>query len=205
MLLAAREEVFLAFPKERHTIPLATEFRSTWLVSSLRSMRERGALDRYLSYLPLKFHEPVLSAVAGVWLPMDVALAHYEACDRLGYTYSELLAIGRDAGDRARTTVLSTAVRLTRQAGVTPWTVLAQLQRLWERMFKGGGVAAWKLGPKEARIELVGCPIARVPYFRVAMQGVLLGIGEMFCEKLYINEVAGLCTRTTLGYRGSWV
>jgi hypothetical protein len=34
---------------------------------------------------------------------------------------------------------------------------------------------------------------------------VLLGVGEMFCTKLYVHEVPALCTRTTLGYRGAWV
>jgi len=200
-----REELFLPFPAERHLIPVATEFRSTWLSSSIRSLREHGYYDAYLKELPPPLHATMASLVAGVWIPVSVAIAHYEACDRLGIAYVDQLVLGREASTRAQSTVLSTALRLTKQAGVTPWTVIAQIQRLWDRMFRGGGVAAWKLGPKEARVEFVGCPIARVPYFRVGLQGVLLGVGEMFCERMYLQEIPALCTRSTLAFRGAWV
>ena len=206
--MRGREEVFLPFPGssgERNLVPMATEFRSTWLSSSLESLRERGRLDDYFVKLQPDMRSTITSLMAGVWVPVSVAVAHYEACDRLGMTHAEQLAIGREASTRAHATVLATALRLTRQAGVTPCTVLAQLQRLWDRMFKGGGVCAWKLGPKEARVEIVGCPLARIAYFRVGFQGVLLGVGQMFCEKLYMQEIPALCSRTTLGYRGSWV
>lgn len=204
-MIGKREEVFLPFPAERSTIALATEFRSTWLISSMRSLKERGLFEHYMKELPPDLHETMTSLVAGVWIPVKIAVAHYEACDRLGTSYVDQLNLGREASTRAQATVFSTMLRLTKQAGVTPWTVLAQVQRLWDRMFKGGGVGAWKLGPKEARVEFVGCPIAKVPYFRVGLQGVLLGVGEMFCQKLYLQEIPSLCTRSTLGFRGSWV
>jgi hypothetical protein len=37
------------------------------------------------------------------------------------------------------------------------------------------------------------------------MCGVLLGQTELFCKKAYVREVKELCTRTTLGYRVSWI
>jgi hypothetical protein len=117
---------------------------------------------------------------------------------------SEQLDIGREVSHHLERTLLGTAVRVARQTGVTMWTPLGQLHRLWDRMFIGGGVAVYKLGPKEARIELVGCTLAPIPYFRTGLRGVLLGVGSVFTDKLYINELRSPHADAIV-LRGSWV
>jgi hypothetical protein len=200
------EEVLCPFPNglTRERIPVTVQFRSTWLSSSLRSLRERELIDRYLAILPPQHHEAVLSAVAGMWLPVEVALAHYDACDRLGLSNLDLLAIGSEVGKHAQGTVLSTAVRLAKGAGVTPWTIILRLPDVWKRTWIGGAVQIVKSGPKDARVEIAGWPCSRTVYCRVAMRGVITGLVELFCEKAYMKEVPALCTPMTLGYRISW-
>jgi hypothetical protein len=201
---ARREEALVPFATKRGLVPRTTEFRSTWLASSLLALRERQLLDRYLEALPREHHDAVLGTVAGVWLPAEVSVAHYTAVETLGLTVPEQIAIGEDVARHAQGTVLSVAVRLAKEAGVTPWTVLVRLPGLWNRIWVGGAIAIFKLGPKEARVEIAGWTSAHIPYCRNAMRGVLSGLLQLFCGRVYVHEIPALCTPLTLGYRVSW-
>lgn len=202
----ASEEILLPFSPPRDRIVDATHFRSTWLTASQASLRERGHGEAYAAFLPAEHKENILSVVAGIWLPMDVARAHYTACDALRLSTAELVDIGMGATRRANATALTLAVRLARGAGVTPWTILGQTQRIWDRTCMGGGaVAVWRLGPKEARAEVVGYPLAGIRYNRITFRGILCAIVELFCQKMYVQEIPELCTERSLGFRLSWV
>ena len=204
-MVGTGEEVFLDFPRPRAELTDATHFRSTWLTVSQAALRERGYGDAYLAHLDPAYKEQLLAVVAGVWLPMDVARAHYTACDALALPTEELVEIGAGATRRANATALSFAVRLARETGVTPWTILAQVQRIWDRTSKGGGVAVFKLGPKEARIEVVGYPLAYLRYNRITFRGIVGAVVELFCQKAYVREIARACDARSLAFRLSWV
>lgn len=188
----------------RATVPVATRFRSTWLSSSVRALRERNLIEKYLAHLPAEHHDAILSTVVGVWLPVKVAEAHYDACDALGLSAQDLVAIGSEVGLHAQGIVFSVAINLAKGAGVTPWLLLPRLPEVWHRIWIGGGVAIYKLGPKDARVEIGGWTCARATYCRVAMRGVLQGLTQLFCERAYVREVPALCTKLTLGYRIAW-
>jgi hypothetical protein len=198
------EEIHLAFPVRREAIKPASKFRSTWLTSSLRAINTRERLDEYMRYLPAQHHEAVMSSVAGTWLPVEVAVAHYEACDLLNFPSRELFTIGHEVHEITQGTVFGTMVKVARGVGVTPWTALSQCQRLWDRVWIGGGLAVFKLGPKEARLEFVGWPCAGSTYIRHAMRGGVCGMLEMFCTRVHMTDMPRLCTATTLGYRIAW-
>ena len=192
------------FSQPKSKIPLATHFRSTWLTSSIRAFREQNLLDRYLQALPKQHHEEVLGSIAGVWLPIDIAMAHYAACDAMLLARDEQIAIGRGVTTFAHRTSYSLALRAAKAGGATPWACFAIQPRLWLQVWRGGDVATYKTGPKEARVEIVGWPCAEFAYVRRAMHGVLLGQTELFCKKAYVHDIASLCTPTTLGYRVAW-
>ena len=200
-------EIFLPFPNGagRGGVPEAKQFRTTWLAGSLRALKDRGHMPRYLKLLPEEHHASILGAVAGTWLPIELALTHYSACDRLALPTQELIEIGHDVTRQVHGTVLGFLVRIAKGAGVSPWTPLGKLNDLRGRIFMGGGVCVVKLGPKEARVEIAGWPCARATYCRVAMRGILRGILELFCERAYANEIPSMCTASTLGHRISWV
>lgn len=200
------EEVLIPYPNgaARHLVPVATQFRSTWLTSSLRAIRDRKLLERYLTHLPREHHDAVLNIVVGVWLPTDVATAHYMACDKLGLSSFDIFDIGSEVGKYAQGSVMSVAVQLAKGAGVTPWTVLVRLPDLWKRIWIGGGVAVYKHGPKEARLEIAGFPASSTTYCRVALRGVVTGLVSLFCTKTYVKEIPQLCGPLTLAYRVSW-
>jgi hypothetical protein len=195
---------FVPFPVPRARVHPATHFRSTWLGSSLNALRDRGHFERYLTLLPAHYHAPVLESVAGVWLPIEVATGHYRACDALGLSKRDAWDIGVEVTRRVHGTSLALAIRLAKQAGVTPWTILAQLPRLWDRVWQGGGVAIYKHGPKEAVLECIQWRLAAIPYVRYTMPAVVHGVVEMFCAKAYVTEVRALTSDTSLGFRLQW-
>jgi hypothetical protein len=201
---ASTEEPFLPFPTSRERVRDATSFRSTWLSSSLNAIRDKGLYERYLETLPREHHDAVTQNVAGVWLPIDVALAHYHACDSLALSRRDTLDIGAQVTRRVHGTSLALAIRLAKQAGVTPWSILAQLQRLWDRTWQGGGICVHQRGPKEAVVEVIKWRCAGIPYVRASMPAVVLGVSEMFCQKGYVSDVPSMASSSSLGIKLQW-
>ncbi len=182
------EECILPFPLAKGAIRSATAYRSTLVVSSLATLRERGYFEAY-SRLLTRYREEILTSIAGSWLPMPVARAHYDACDALGLAVSEQVAIGRSVGARTQGSILATAAKTARGGGVTPHTILPQFNRLWSRAVNGSAGAVYRVGPKEARAEFVGCELFDVDFFRHGFRGVLLGVGALFCRTPHIHDL----------------
>lgn len=186
-------------------VELVSEVRSTLLSSSLGSLRARGLFDTYTRQLPEAFHEAVLRTLAPTWLPVEAAIAHYEAVEALGLSRSESIAMGKDVGTRLQSGVLGMLARTYRGAGLTPWPPLKQAERLWGRVARGGGVAIRRVAAKDARIELHGFPLARIEYVRWGYAGVIeAGLG-FFCKRCFVRVLPELCTSTSLGYDVAWV
>jgi hypothetical protein len=198
----ADREIVVPPKFERDQTPTVSRVRSTLLSSSLRAMRERNLLDAYRDRLPAAHHEAIFGAVAGTWLELPTVLEHYRAVDSLGLTTGEAIAMGASIGDAVHGTVLGTAVRLAKGAGVTPWVALRQCGRLWERLFIGGDVGVEKVGPKEALLEMMGLPIFRYAYFRASTRGLIQGGLSLFCSRVYATEVGA--SLTALTYRIAW-
>jgi hypothetical protein len=196
------EEIFVPLPAPIGRIHPPKSIRSTLIASSLRAIRERALFDAYLANLDDVWRDIPTRAIAGTWLPIAAALAHYTSCDRLGFTVHEQIAIGREVGDRIHGTFLGTMIRGAKNAGVTPWVALAQTERLYERLFDGGACSVTKVGPKDARVELVANPCLAIPYFRNAMRGLWAVALEFFCEKAYITEIGR--SATSYRVRAAW-
>jgi len=188
-------EVFVPFRAPPQKLGVCARVRTTLIVSSLQSLRKRDLYQRYIDLLPPEHHATVRSMIAGQWVPMRVAEAHYDACEALGIDKREVNGIGREVGDRIEGTFLATMVRMAGSVGATPWTALSYVDRLYDRVFAGGGGAGvFKLGPKDAEFHLVGVPLGRIPYFRSAMAGVVEVGAELFCSKAYAKEVPDAST-----------
>lgn len=147
--------------------------RSTLLQSSLHSLQTHAHYDRYLAVVDPSYREVILGSLAPEWLPMEVAAAHYRACDALQLTTEEMQRIGEHVGDRIQGTFLGTVVKRARLVGLTPWVLLDQFERLWGRLMLGGGVGVYKTAPKDVRVEVHHLPLARYQYFRTAFCGVI--------------------------------
>ena len=203
----SKEEVLISLQVSSNgKVEPVTHMRSTLVAASLLSLKSLGHLDAYLRNLPAALHDTILHSVAGMWLPLEIGVAHYRAADALDLSVEEQIAVGHAVADRIQKSLLGTLVRVAKSAGVTPWTGLEYSPRLWGRVLQGGSLALYRLGPKEARVECHGAPeLARLPYFRNGFRGMFLGSGQLFCEKLYARDLASFVARGVVAFQVAWV
>jgi hypothetical protein len=174
-------------------------------MGSVASIREAGRFDEYAARLPAAHRDAILGAIAGSWIPIDIALAHYETCELLGLPAEQQVINGRYTFDKTRGTLLGTMVRMAaRESGMTPWEVIPYYQRFWERGYDGGGISVTKLGPKEARFDLVQFRLCECRYYRNALRGLAMGVLELFCTKAYVTERPGMRPPGSVSLRFQW-
>lgn len=195
------ETIVLAFPER--IVPVRN-VRSTVLLGSIEAVRAAGHFDRYVHALEPRERDVLLQTVAGVWLPIDAAHAHYRACDALALAPDAQARLGHGTFERVQGTLLGTGVRLARNAGVTPWTVFPYFQRFWSRGYDGGGIRITQLGPKEVTIEVVNCGILGSTYYKNGLRGLVAGMIGLFCSKAYVHELPRPRSDTSITYRAQW-
>lgn len=199
---AKGEEILVPLCVPREHLRPPESIRSTLIASSLRSLRERGHEANYLARLAGPWKDMPFRAIAGLWLPIEAGLAHYRACDALGLSVSEEVAIGREVGERIHGTFLATMLRAAKTAGVTPWVPFMYTAKLYERIFDGGGCCVTKRGPKDACVEITCNPVMGIPYFRHAMRGLWLAAVDLFCTRSFAVELGH--TESSCKVRISW-
>ncbi len=172
-------ELILDYPSPLNA---TASIRSTLITSSLSSLRARGLFERYDSIQTSPHRETILKCVAGEWLPLEVGRAHYEACDALGLSVEDQIGIGKDVSRRIHDTFLSLIVKAARGVGVTPWLLLPKGNVMQSRLYVGGGIRIFKLGPKSARVELARLTLLGIPYVRWGTVGVYTAAVELLCK-----------------------
>lgn len=194
-------ETLVPFPE-----PLAplTRVRSTLLIASLSALKERGLTDRYFVRLPPSDHAAITELSAGVWIPVTIAEAHYDACNALGLTPTEIDGLGNAVATVTAGVFMQLVLRTAREAGATPWAILGNSGRYWARYYEGSAVCVTKLGPKEAHIEVRASSLAGCSYWPVAFRAILHSLITPFCRKAYVRELAPP-SRSGALYRLSWV
>jgi hypothetical protein len=195
-------DVVLAFPQKA----LATRtVRSTVLLGSIATLREAGHYDAWAAALDTTHRDTLLQAVAGVWLPLDAALAYYGACDSLHLSSDTVAKLGGVTFGRVQGTLLGTVLRMANGAGVTPWTILPQLQRFWDRAYQGGAIQITRHGPKDAHLAVARCALLESHYYRNALRGLTSSVLSLFCQKVYVQEPAGPRPEGMLVLHAQWV
>jgi hypothetical protein len=174
-------ELILDYPMGMEPV---TAIRSTLITSSLSSLRERGLFERYDALQSSPHRQKILNVVAGEWLPLEVAVAHYEACEALGLSESEQFAIGKDVSRRIHATFLNLIVKAARGVGMTPWILLRRGNDMNGRLCIGGGIRIRKLGPSSVRVELACLPHLRIPYVRNGLVGLYAAAVELLAENV---------------------
>lgn len=198
------DPLLVGFGRPRDTIPRVTAVRSTLLAASLAPIRALGRFDDYAAAVPAEHQESLVFGVAGLWHPVELALVHYAAVDSLGLSEAQSVANGESAGSRLNATFLGTILRLAGKAGATPWLPLSQTGKLFERVFRGGGLQVERLGPRLARVEIVGLPLVVSAYFRGATRGQIRAGCTLFCKTYDVQEDGWFEGSGTLRIRVAW-
>jgi hypothetical protein len=170
------------------SIPLATAIRSTTLISSLGTIEQAGRIETYWKNVPERYAGTLRHLVAGVWVPIEVGLAHYQTVERLRFSEQDARLNGRRVAENVQNSHFATMVRALGSA-VSLWSVLPKFPSFMGRLIQGGACAIYRVGPKDARIELHAIPIARFQYVRSAWAGMFEGTLGLVSRKVYARDL----------------
>jgi hypothetical protein len=184
----------------------ATHVRGTLLAGSRQALRSTEQKQRYDSVLDPAYADAMLNLVVASWVPMEVARAHYEAMEAMGYTYEEQRENGRMVAQRIQNSFVGTIIRGLKASGsLSVWPLLERVEMAYVRLAQGGGTQLYKLGPKDARVEFHGLPLLDIPYIRAGLEGMIESTLGLVTRKVYASQVTELQTETTLAITVSWV
>jgi hypothetical protein len=200
-----KRELFLApqYPPGAH--PEVKQVRSTLLAASLQTVRHMGWEDRYFAALPRDLHDEMRMLTAGAWLPIALGIAHYTACEGMGVSSDEVKESGKEVSLRTQKTFVGTLGSIAAGAGATPWHIFQHGHRIWGRIFDGGDHVAYKIGPKDIEVVVVGCPLLRIRYFRTAMGAYYAALAGVVATAVHWHEVTEHRGDESIGLRISWV
>ncbi len=187
-----------------HTRPV-TQVRSTLIAASIHGLREMGWEERYLTALPPERRTDMRMLTAGAWLPLEVAMTHYRACDAMLLTPEEIARMGETVSVRTQKSFVGMLGRVAAGAGATPWNILVQVHRIYARMIDGGDHCVYRVGPKEALVVNVECPLVEIPYFRGALVTYYRAVAATVASTVYAREVPRSGPARTVHVRLSWV
>lgn len=170
--------------------PSVTHVRGVLLAGSLLALKELSLYDRYVASLPSEHRDTILYGVAASWVPIGVALVHYQTCDTLALSPAELRMAGERVSKQLADTFMATLVRASRDAGLNAlWVAVKQSDRVWDRLFTGGGCTVLRTSPKDLTFEIHGVPLASTTHFRNAHLGLAQSLASLFCKAVFVKPV----------------
>jgi hypothetical protein len=151
--------------------------RNVLIQSSLGNLKASGYYDRYVQLIAPEVLAQLLSSLGPGWIPLELASAHYEACEHLMLSAKELAKMGSQVGDRLQETALVSSAKKARDADFDLWEAMSALHRMWARLYQGGSVQVVKVGAREKLLEIRGFSLNRFHYYR---QTALAAIGASY-------------------------
>jgi hypothetical protein len=117
-------------------------------------------------------------------------------------------AAGPALGGYILDNLFASVLRAARNAGAEAgaWMCLKHADRVWSRVYQGGGVSVIQAGPKDAIVEVHGLPFAESPTFRMMHTAFVRGI-VMMVSRTCVAKVtrAREPRKGTLAIALSWV
>jgi hypothetical protein len=198
------DELLYPPAQSKEATPPVDAVRAFVFTSGQKWLADRGILERYRASLPASLQGMIGQIMASDWLSLDEALDLYDACDKLGLATEDQIDLGRVVSRANNGIFLRTIANLAGKLGLSPWTALRSIDRVWQRNNRGGAVAVYKLGERVARLEFWQVPLARSPFFVTSMRGALDAGIEGFCRRAIITDVPELWSPDGFAVRLAW-
>jgi hypothetical protein len=202
--MAADELLYPPASKTRSNTPRVSAVRGFVFLSGMKWMAAHGVLDRHQALLPASLRAQAKTLTATEWVPLDDALTIYAACDALNLSVEQQIDIGRAVSLANNGIVIRTLANLAGRIGISPWSALKSVDRLWQRNNRGGGVAVYKLGERSARLEFWQVPLAQSPFFVTSMRGAIAVGLEDFCQRIMVTEIPSHLSEEGFALRLAW-
>lgn len=172
--------------------PYVIGLKAMLIQSRLKHLRNENLLEDYVARVDPAHRETLLNSLASSWIPVDAALAHYVALDRLELSDTQLARMAEPLGKSTFEVMFAAILRASRNAGADlhVWTGLRQLDRLWNRIYQGGACKVTQVGPKDALLEVIGVPFAHSRSFRSTHCGFLRGTIALTAKACIVKGLA---------------
>lgn len=178
--------------------------RGTILFLDWTWLRTHGRYEQYAARVEPEYRDVLDKATTSDWLPVAFLQAHYRALDALQLSYADAFDVGRLVGERAHGAFLATILRLAGSLGASPWFALGHAHRMWERSWRGGGIAVFRAGPRAARVESRANPTAGSPFHRASFSGAFSVGMEALAKKTRIEEIPSARTPDSFSLMLEW-
>ncbi|MET0341772.1 MAG: hypothetical protein ABW252_12280 [Polyangiales bacterium] len=171
--------------------PSVMEARGSLVVSSLQHLRDAKLYDAYVQQITPQKHEQLGEVLASSWVPVSLLLEHCMAIDGIGLSESHLQGHGEKIAALISESSFSIMMRTARGMGLDKalWWLLGQVDRLWPRLYRGGGCTVLRAGPKDAILEVHGQPLFTSRFFRTAHHAFVAGLVRSFADTSYVKPV----------------
>jgi hypothetical protein len=174
--------------------PMMTQARAGLIIGMLELLREMGEEQNFLAEVSAQFRELLRYAVATTWVDGHEVQSMFEALDRTFVLANGPAKLGEALGAKLANSLFSALLSAFRPAG-SEGVLLAvrQADRMWARLYQGGGLVATQTGPKNLHVEVFGLPFSEARCFRI-MHGAF--IRGMFLTLVKTCLVRAAPTRT---------
>jgi hypothetical protein len=185
--------------------PTVTHVRGMLLVTGRENLRELGVYEQYERLLPSSHRDAIAYTLASSWVPIEVALAHYHTCDQLELDPVQITRLGELSGARMIDTFFGRALKVAHELGAESyWKLLQQNNRVYDRMYQGGGVIVKRIGLKDMWHENTGQPLVSCRFWRSLYLAYMQSIGRAFAKASYV-KLARARSPDAIAITGSWV
>lgn len=182
-----------------------TAVKHVQLHMSLAQLKQSGFYERYVQLVDPEVLKQLQGGLAMAWTPVELALAHYQACENMMLANEELGALGKSVGARIAETTLVVSAKATREGGVDLWKELDSVHRMWARLNQGGSAQVTKLGPTELLLELRGFKLPRFRYYRQAQVTFISSAFAATGVRMASARMVGYSgPRDEVSYRFTW-
>jgi hypothetical protein len=163
----------IVVPHDLSRGPLAA-VRRMLIHSSIAELGELGLYERYSEMIDRGCLERIKELIGPGWMPVELAVAHYRACDRLQLSDEIVLQAGKRAGVKMGSALLVAGAQPQVEAkDRSPWPLLPAFARMGRRIYDGASAQYVKTGPNTLQIEHIRNPLFAFHYYCVAHGGFL--------------------------------
>lgn len=142
--------------------------------SSIAELGALGLYDRYSEVIESGSLDLIRELIGPGWMPVELVLEHYRACDELQLSDEAIHDAGMRAGDKMGSALLVAGAQpQVEMQNRSPWPLLQAFARMGRRIYDGASAQYVKTASNSLRIEYVGNPLFAFHYYRVAHRGFL--------------------------------
>jgi hypothetical protein len=171
--------------------PLVIGVRGVLVQGTMTHLKSAGLFEEYVARLPEPQRDQIVEALAASWVPVELGVLHFATLDSMKLSERQISTMTEPFGANIFASMFAAFIAATRRAGAEAsiWIGLGQAERVWSRMYDGGGCRVIRVGPKDALLETSGLPFGKSRCFRTSHCAFLRGVLSVATRTCVVKEV----------------